>query len=163
MNPLQSALNRTPWDVFSTATYESRTASGSPLKVPPFFVRRRMLKQWLVKISKAYSVPFEVLLWVAREERGEKNGRFHWHVLVAGLHHVVGRGVIPSPNPISDQHRLESLWRQCGKSAGFPEVRAYDRRLSGVEYILKGLDDFGNFNPNVANAYEVGKLSLIHI
>jgi len=118
-----------------------------------------MLFQFWRKVAKSYGVPFHLLPAAAREERGEKGGRFHFHSLLGGLHHVAGRGVIPSPNPISDNFRIDKIWSKgCGKSGGMADCRAYDARLSGAEYIMKGLDGFDYSNLQ-ANAYEAGKFN----
>jgi len=115
-----------------------------------------MFWSWIRKIEKAFGIPEGLLPFLAREERGEKRGRFHWHVLVCGLHYSTGRGIIPSPNINSDRFILEALWRQCGDSAGFPDVREYDAQLSGAQYVLKGLE-MAEWSYSGANAYELGK------
>lgn len=153
MNPVQRSLSLVRWDAFATLTFASNR-ENKPLAVPSYWVRRRILFQWLRKVERSFGVPGGLLLFAAREERGEKNGRFHWHVLVGGLHHVAGRGLVPSPNPTADKFRLANLFRQCGKSAGIVDVRSYDARLSGVAYILKGLEDWSYEG---ANAYELAK------
>jgi hypothetical protein len=156
MNPLQSAISRTRWEYFCTPTYESRDPQGNPLSVPAYYVRRRMLFEWLRKVASSFSCPWEYLLWIAREERGETNGREHWHVLLAGLNYVPGRGIVPSPNQQSDVFRLVNLFAQCGLSAGICDVRPYDVRLSGADYIMKGLDGY-DWTPWGANSYEGSK------
>lgn len=146
----------TPWEYFISPTYQSKTEHGQDLAVPSVYVRERILLEYLRKVAKRFSCPWEYLLWIAREELGERGGRPHWHILVAGLNHVAGRGIVPSPNIASDTHRLVNIWRTCGRSAGRIDVRAYDARLSGVDYITKGLG-FLNWDPSEANAYEVSK------
>ncbi len=121
-------------------------------------IRRRMLFQWLRKIEQAFGIPEGLLVHLPREERGEKTGRFHWHVLVGGLYYVAGRGVVPSPNVRSDIHILEALWKQCGRNAGFPDVREFDAQLSGVSYVLKGLEEL-EWSYAGANAYELAKFA----
>lgn len=154
---LGSAISRVPWDFFATPTYTSRTATGEFLSPPTSLIRERMFFQYIRQVEKAFSVPSGRLLYVGREELGEKNRRPHWHILFAGLYHTVGRGIQPSPNRTSDCHRLRHLWlNHCGKSAGFNVVRPYMARLSGVQYIMKGLE-FGDYSSHGANSYEVQK------
>jgi len=154
---LVRAISRVPWEFFSTPTYTSRTEAGEFLAPPPSLVRDRMFFQYVRQVEKGFKVPNGRLLYVGREELGELNRRPHWHILFAGLNHSVGRGMLPSPNPTSDCHRLRHLWlNHCGKSAGFNVVRPYMARLSGVQYIMKGLE-FGDYSNHGANSYEVGK------
>lgn len=157
MNAIARSLSLFRWDQFATLTYGSNAADKPSCDPPAPMVRRRMLFQWWRQIAESYGVPWDLFIAAAREECGEKGGREHWHSLVGGLYHVPGRGVVPSPNPTSDTFRLVNLWTaRCGKSAGIADSRAYDARLSGVEYILKGLEGW-NYSTLAANAYEVAK------
>lgn len=156
MNPVARALSLYPWDQFSTLTYGGNSGKNVE-RVPSWGDRRSMLLQWWRLIADSYGIPWDVFPAAGREEAGEKNGRLHWHCLIGGLHHVPGRGVIPSPNPKADKFRLINLWSgHCGASAGIADSRPYDARLSGAEYILKGLENL-NFSSYAANAYELSK------
>lgn len=157
MGPIATAATRIDWGFFCTLTY-SGNRIGQTVEGTPHFIRRRMLFQWVRKVERAFRIPEGFLLFLAREEQGEKGARFHWHVLLGGLHYVPGRGVIPSPNVNSDRFILEALWRQCGKAAGFPDVREYSSQLSGVEYVLKGLEEL-EWTYSGANAYELAKFN----
>lgn len=156
MGPIATAASRINWDAFCTLTFSSNglreTVEGGP-----HWARRRLLLQWVRNIEMAFGIPDGFLIFLAREERGEKGGHFHWHVLVCGLHHVAGRGVVPSPNPTSDAHRLANLWKQC-RNGGRVEIREYDAQLSGVSYVLKGLENL-EWSYAGANAYELGKFA----
>jgi len=153
---LVRALSRVPWDMFISPTYASSLANGNSLAVPTPPVRRCILFEFIRRINEAYNIPDGCLLYVAREEFGELNGRAHWHILLGGLHHIAGRGIRPSPNIKSDTYRLIALWKKCGKSAGIVDSRAFDARLSGVDYIMKGLK-YGDYSTDQANAYEMNK------
>lgn len=157
MGPVATAASRLRWDAFCSLTYSSnrvrQTEEGAPA-----WIRRRMLYEWFRKIERSFGIPKDFLCFLAREERGEEGGAFHWHALLRGLYHTPGRGAIPSPNPKSDSFRLMALWESCGPAAGMARVREYDPRLSGVSYVLKGLEDF-EFDHAGANAYELGKFA----
>lgn len=155
MCPYATAASRIDWNLFVTLTYacsglrQNATTSARNS-------RRRMLFAFVRKIEKAFGVPKGNLIWLAREELGEKGQMFHYHILIGGLHYVAGRGVVPSPNPISDRYRVAALWEQCGTGAGRNDVREYNPDLSGVLYVMKGLDS-RSWSYGGANHYELGK------
>ncbi len=157
MSPIATAATRVPWQFFCSLTYESNLV-GETEDERTKWIRRRMLFQWVRKVERTFGIPKGKLVFLPREERGEKRGRFHWHVLLCGLYHVPGRGVVPSPNLTTDCFKLMSLWEQCGNAAGMARVREYDTQLSGVAYVLKGLG-FVNWDTEGANAYEVAKFN----
>jgi len=144
------------WQFFVTLTFASRDERGNLLAVPSYAERRKMLFAFLRECAKGQkrnkegiriqSVPFPALLWLAREERGETGGRFHFHILLDGLP--------PSRVNKSEGYALKSIWRKLG--GGFADVRTYDKRADGVSYVLKGLDEWSRVN---ANAYEMGKFN----
>jgi len=145
-----------PWSFFVTLTFDSRDENGNPKKVPPFVERRKMLFAYLREAAKGIkrdsqgsriqSVPFASLLWLAREERGEQGGRFHFHILLDGLP--------PGRVNVSECHAQKAIWRKLG--GGFADVRLYDTRAEGVKYVMKGLEQYSRLN---GNAYEMAKFS----
>jgi hypothetical protein len=156
MHPIafQASLHR--WDLFVTLTYKSRHESGAPLKVPDERSRARMLFAFLRELAKGRMtnrngepinrLPFRFLRWVAREEIGERNGRYHWHILVEGLP--------ASRLNHTERFVIKSIWNDVG--GGFSDVRVFDARLPGVSYVMKGLRGWSQSH---ANAYEMGKFA----
>lgn len=92
-------------------------------------------------------VPFKHLLWMAREERGELGGRYHYHILLGGL--------CPFSLNKSTCFALKGLWTSIG--GGFADVRLFDTSLPGVKYVMKGLNEW---SPELANAYEMRKAGV---
>jgi len=142
-------LSRIHWALFSTLTFAGQS-------VPRPQVRCRMLFQWLRQLAKLEGVPFELFVFLAREEQGEIGGRYHFHVLTGGPR---SRGAHPGTlwaNLKSHCFAAENIWRcGCGKSAGIAQVRMYQTHLSGVGYVLKGLDD--EWSAIEANNYETAR------
>jgi len=145
-----------PWAFFVTLTYASKDKSGNPRKVPNLRERRAMLFAFLREASKGRkrnkhgtrieSVPFPCLLWLAREERGELGGRYHFHILLSGL---------PSTRTNRTEcFALKSIW--TGLGGGFADVRLFDTGLPGVSYVMKGLAEWSKVH---ANAYELSKFT----
>lgn len=157
MGPIATAASRVTWEHFCSLTLKGKFL-GETEDGAAAHARRRILYAWFRKVEKAFGIPSGKLVFLAREESGEKTGRWHWHALLSGLYHVPGRGVIPSPNPKSDAFRIMALWEQCGSGAGMARVREYDAQLSGVSYVLKGLENL-EFSYAGANAYELGKFA----
>lgn len=154
MHPVafHASLNR--WQLFVTLTYESRDKAGNALKVPTEIERTRMLHAFIHQVAKGRKrdshgkaidrVPSRFLRWIAREERGERKGRYHWHILLEGL----------PPGRVNSTERfvIKTIWNDVG--GGHSDVRAYDARLPGAMYVLKGLEGWSQTH---ANAYEMGK------
>jgi hypothetical protein len=145
-SPLTFHARREPWQFFATLTF-----SGSPEPSGP--ARAKMLFTWLRKLARAYRLPWTGIFWLAREECGEIGGRVHFHVLVSGL---PPRAVSKSSN-----FALKNLWESI-PGGGIARVYVYDTRLSGVQYVMKGLEDGTGWQRNAAGvAYEVGKFSAV--
>ena len=170
MQPLLYIISLHRWQLFVTLTFKSREEFESvrvakdgtetrktwsrPVKVPGVHERRKMLFAFLRESAKGLkrdrsgqrvdSVPFHALHWVAREETGELNGRYHFHLLLSGLP--------PSRCNTVERFAQKSIWQGVG--GGFADVRAFDAQLAGAAYVLKGLEQWSR---SQANAYEVGK------
>lgn len=145
-----------PWQLFVTLTFDSKDKAGNFKRVPEFAGRRKMLFAYLREACKGIkrdrqgsrieSVPFPALLWLAREERGEAGGRYHFHILLDGLP--------PTRVNVSECHAQKAIWKKLG--GGHVDCRLYDTRERGVQYVMKGLEQYSRAH---ANAYEMGKLS----
>lgn len=144
-----------PWQFFVTLTYRSKDECGNEKRVPSYAERRKMLFAFLREASKGIktdrqgsrieSVPFPALLWLAREERGDARGRYHFHILLDGLP--------PTRHNLSEANALKAIWRGVG--GGHADCRLYDTRVRGVQYVMKGLEQYSLAH---ANAYEMQKL-----
>lgn len=160
MNPVTYNISLARWQLFLTLTYASKNEEGQALKVPNSTERQRMLFAFLRDAARGAKrdgasgkridcVRWNSFFWVAREERGELNGRHHFHILLDGL---------PSSRLNRTEHfALKALWTSLG--GGFADVRIFDTRLSGVRYVLKGLEGWSKVN---ANAYEASKFTDDH-
>jgi hypothetical protein len=156
MNPVAFNASLHAWEFFVTLTYESRDKHGNLLNVPNELERRKMLFAFLREVAKGNkrnkegtrieSVTLRHLLFLAREERGEVRGRYHWHILISGL---------PSSRiNVTECHVWKHIWK--GLRGGHSDVRLFETGLSGVSYVMKGLDEWSRVN---ANAYELSKFS----
>lgn len=154
MQPLSYLISSHRWQLFVTLTFNSRDERGRPVKVPGVGARRKMLFAFLRETAKGLkrdrtgrrtdSIPFHALSWVAREETGELNGRYHFHLLLSGLP--------PGRLNTTERFVIKSIW--TGVGGGHSDVRVFDTQLAGVNYVLKGLEQWSRAQ---ANAYEVGK------
>lgn len=157
MNPLLYQISMQRWEYFLTLTYRSRDDSGNLLKVPDQKERSKLLLAFLRRAAEGNkrdrktgnrldTVPFSHFLWVAREERGEIGGRYHFHILLAGF----------PPSRINQVERfsLKSIWTSLG--GGHADCRAFDSRLSGAQYVLKGLEGWSQRN---ANSFEMRRFN----
>ncbi len=154
MSPDLWHLSLHRWQMFCTLTFRSRNEQGQSVKVPNADCRRKMLFAFLRECAKGEkrdrngkrisSIPFRKLLWAAREERGERKGRYHFHILLSGLP--------PERVNVTETFVQKSIW--AGVCGGHSDFRMFDSRLPGVQYVLKGLEQWSQRH---ANAYEVGK------
>lgn len=150
------SLKRLDWQFFCSMTYGYRP---NPVEEPdhwvgcnppPSLIRQRIIFQFLRVVCRSYgagSDPLWGLQAVVRNEFGEAGGRAHHHCLLT----IPG---LDRPSK-SDCFRIKNLWTfYCGKKTGFADVRLFDSRLCGEDYITKieGLDG--------ANSYELGKFSM---
>lgn len=157
MNPHLYNISLQSWEWFVTLTFASRDEAGNAVKVPDQHARQRMVFAFLRRAAEGNKrdkttgrrvsvIPFKVFLWVVREERGERNGRYHFHILLAGFPQ--------DRRNKSEQFSLRSIWQEVG--GGFADVRTFDTGLRGVRYVLKGLEEWSRSN---ANAYEAGRFN----
>lgn len=157
MNPFLYNISMQRWEYFLTLTFTSRDAAGKPVKVPSEPERRKMLFAFLRRAAEGNKrdgstgkrldcIKWEEFLWVVREERGEFGGRYHFHALLAGF----------PPSRINNVERfsLRSIWNDVG--GGYADVRAFDAKLRGASYVLKGLEGWSRRN---ANAFEAARFN----
>lgn len=137
------------WQFFATLTFRALEPSR-PAKA-------RMMFAWLREVANGHpsmsheqgprlAVKWHRLGWLARGELGEVGGRHHFHILICGL---PARRVNPS-----ECFWQMNLWETLG--GGMARVRMFSARSTGVEYVLKGLEDAPSSRDG-ANAYELSK------
>jgi hypothetical protein len=128
------------WKVFVTLTW-----SGEP---PTSAGQRRLLFAHLYRISRTFRIPFRRLLWVVRQEQGEKTLRPHYHALIGW------RGEKAS---IGQCFALNSDWQKISRSCGWARHYVYNPGEDAANYITKGLSvGLGDFRLAESN-YEAGK------
>jgi len=122
------------WDLFGTLTFRGA--------VPTRSLQQKMWVSYVRTIERRLRLGEGRSLWVLRHEKGEKGHRDHFHFLWSGLpgRYVNGRTCLV----------LMALAEQRG--FGISRVRVFNRTLSGVEYVVKGL--------SAENLYEVGKFEI---
>jgi hypothetical protein len=157
MNPHLYNISLQSWEWFTTLTFDSRDEKGRAVRVPDQIARRRMVHAFLRRVAEGNMRDKETgkrihvihpvdFLWVVREERGEKGGRYHFHALLAGFPRERRNRV--------EEFSLRSIWQEVG--GGFADVRTFDAQLRGVRYVLKGLTEWSRNN---ANAFEAGRFN----
>lgn len=139
MNPQASkgfaySLALLPWDVFASLTFKN------PL--PSERVRWKLAWGHLNAAARSLRVPYPKLLIALRSEHGELGDRPHFHYLLGGTGAKSNLGLA---------FWLGAEWRKL--TGSHAEIRPYDRRLAGADYVEKCLDiDGGNF-------YELAKFN----
>jgi hypothetical protein len=131
------ALRRVQWQAFGSLSFRRE-------KMPERH-RYSLIFTFLRRVARYSRMHFRELKWAVRAELGEMTGRFHFHVLLAGM----------PENPLSPQtcSFINRVWTHQLKM-GTADCRAWDGR-DAVSYILKGED----FSLKGANAYEMGKFA----
>jgi hypothetical protein len=136
-NPDQHVLRDTQWQFFVTLTFKREELSfGRRIKL--FFGFGRKVASW-------FRVYFPRLKWALRMEAGEKNGRLHFHVLIAGLPENSMQTVTCKA--------MEKLWEKTMR-VGIADARLWEQGRDAVSYITKGQGDFSCVG---ANGYEHNK------
>lgn len=113
-------LARIRWDVFGTLTFKG--------KVPRERIAYGHAWRHLHQAAKLTGQPYASLLIALRAERGEQNGRFHFHYLLGGTE---------IRNAITLAHQLEYSWK--GQVGAISKIRPFDCSQAGVAYITKCL------------------------
>lgn len=122
------------WDIFATLTFKGKL----PIERRAWRIAWRHLHQ----VADSLGVPYSMLLIALRSEHGELGDRLHFHYLL---------GRTGASNLHTLAFRSARLWSELS-GGGHAEVRPYDRRLSGADYV-EGCLSGG------ANSYEVGKFN----
>lgn len=128
------------WKVFATLTW-------SEVQPPTSAGQRKLLFGHLYRIARIARIPFCRLLWVVRQERGEKFNRPHYHALIGW------RG---KPATIGLCFALNSSWAKQHPLCGYSRHYVYDCGQDAASYITKGLSGSGRDTASASN-YEAGK------
>jgi hypothetical protein len=167
VNPLSYHLLRIEWQGYVTLTFGANWSKRKTRnKIERVFA-------WLRRIVRHHTgdKSLQDVLFVAAEELGELNERYHVHLLIGGL---------PRKLTKSDCFAMQWTWKEDFRG-GFAKIRPYSPSLRGVGYVLKSLDlsdlrsissESGRARAQAlagvhvghsttyagANAYEVGKI-----
>lgn len=150
-NPIAWEAGNWPWQYFITLTFSDSLVGASEIrKFKILFAYLRDLAQRLPVTGKSGQIlsnrkSFPALEFIAASEHGEKTGRYHLHVLLAGLH--------PSCLSKSTTFFIKNRWETV-TGGSHARVWRYDSSLPGVSYTLKSLD---GFDKNEAISYELNK------
>jgi len=109
------------WQVFASLTFKGTNPPGR-------FIRQRVYHEWVRRVAKGFSCHPGSLLWIRREELGDRTRREHYHALL-----FLGR-LIEVTN-----HRalmIRQLWIEAG---GGPRsiVTAFSPTASASDYLAK--------------------------
>jgi hypothetical protein len=125
------------WEFFGTLTFKGDVAPTSRVRFKSAFA-------FLRESARLGGQDFSRLVWVLRDEQGEKTGRAHFHYLLARSRLAL--------NP-SSNFRLMHLWeKRIG--GGYSRCAVFNRALAGAEYVTKCLSGEGALE---AHAYELDK------
>jgi hypothetical protein len=151
-NPETWSLYSIPWQFFCTLTYVR-----SDLREPSHkagVIRCTMAFAFWRSVARRFGVPDPRILWVLRDEAGEKNGAMHVHMLIGGLHPwVINTAtcfwMMDSWKRINRLTPGDKLWKLHPS-----RVRMYEPNLPGVEYVC-------DQSVSPANAYETAKFGKV--
>jgi len=131
------SLRMVRWQLFGTLTFRTPIPSRS--------CRFSLVEAHFQRVAKSVGREPHLMLTALRDEKGEINGRPHFHYLLGGC---------PSVNNLhSFAAKVESDWRR--ETGCIASVRPYDNRQSGVAYCFKCLGYPSDLSG--ANLYETGK------
>lgn len=124
------------WQYFGTLTFsgvEPSLCLSTKLAFAHFYRCARLLR-----------VPFGLLVWALRVERGEIGGRLHYHCLIGGGRRTPNKGLC---------FALNQLW-DCMPRCGHARHRLFDQKQNGTSYVSSCL---ANHNTAGADFYESQK------
>lgn len=132
-------LSKLRWQFFGSLTFRTERL--------PQRVRISMFFALMRKAAKDFRVYFPGLPWCLRIERGEISGRLHNHFLLTGL-----------PESAVCVATCFAMMRTWTKKlhGGHAQIRIFDPRLSGVDYVAKCL----GYQLDGADLYESAKFGL---
>lgn len=128
------------WKVFATLTW-------SKAQPPTSAGQRKLLFAHHYRMARTLRIPFRRLLWVVRQELGEKFNRPHYHVLYGWRGEKATVGLCFTAN---------SLWQATHADCGFARHFVYDAGQDAVGYITKVLSGSARDTVSASN-YEAGK------
>jgi hypothetical protein len=146
MSPAAYHAQQEPWRFFCTLTFAGK------LPAPALAVALQM--RWLERSAKLLRTDLDQLAWLSREELGETNGRLHLHVLLGELSDA---DRVNSRTCLALMAKWETVTEGRLGLAGMARVRVFEPNLRGANYVLKGLDEVGDWCLRGANVYEVRK------
>lgn len=126
INPLSYHLLRIEWQGYVTLTFGSNWSARKTRN------KQERVFAWLRRIVRHHtgSKSLQNVFFVAAEELGELNERYHVHMLIGGL---------PKRLTKSDCFAMQWIWKEDFRG-GFAKIRPYTPTLRGVGYVLKTLD-----------------------
>ncbi len=126
INSLSFHLQRVEWQLYVTLTFGANwSGTKTRNKIERIFA-------WLRHIVEFHTGKRDLsrVWFVASEEAGEMNDRYHVHLLVGNLPKTPNRG---------DCFSMQWEWKESFRG-GFAKIRPYKPSLRGVAYVLKTLD-----------------------
>ena len=107
VDPMVYHMEKVPWTLFMTLTFRV---------VPPDHIQRKCIFEFIRRVLKKFNSDPDFnwgAKWIFRREYGEKNGRCHWHALIA-----LDK---PQPNMKTFCYQIKDIWetdvasRQVGR------------------------------------------------
>jgi hypothetical protein len=132
-------LSKLRWQFFGSLTFRTERL--------PQRVRMSMFFALMRKAAKDFRVYFPGLPWCLRVERGEINRRLHNHFLLTGLPE--------NAVCVATCFAMMRIWTNKLRG-GYAQIRIFDPRLSGVDYVAKCL----GYQVDGADVYESAKFGM---
>ncbi len=153
------ALSRIDWQFFLTLTFVRENLPDS--------LRRKLWFAYVRTIAENFDVHFRCLVWLLRTERGELNGRFHYHALLSGLPPHVRTSATcfafmaqwERLKPQTNRKDAKGEIRLLSKFCGMARVRVYNASMDGLDYFLPERRDCSpvSLRSSGADTYEARK------
>jgi hypothetical protein len=149
-SPLVYALRDAPWQVFGTFTFKNPLPVNREAEV--------LVRNTMRKACRMAHVHFLSAWFLTRGERGELNGRFHYHMLIGNFPPLAGTsGFCLDLKQYWSRLRL-NVASFAGVQGDICQVWPYDSTLDGVRYVMKGVERYEFAGE--ARAYELTKFGL---
>jgi len=132
-------LSKLHWQFFGSLTFRTERL--------PQRVRISMFFALMRKAAKDFRVYFPGLPWCLRIERGDIGGRLHNHFLLTGLP--------DNAVSVATCFAMMRTWSNTLRG-GHAQIRIFDPRLSGVDYVAKCL----GYQLDGADVYESAKFGM---
>jgi hypothetical protein len=122
--PFSEVVRRERWQVFVTLTFRH---------LKPERIALSMVRAWLRFVARVDGQKYHLLRWLLRQERGEKLGRYHVHLLIAGLkERTIASYLVLPPGRRSV---AQGIWEKLG--GGMARLRRMEHDDNGASYVLK--------------------------